>query len=85
MGSWLGPGGSWCTYRNWADMYLNDPLRGITNPTADQLRRAYGGEVCLWGEQTDQHNVFQMAFPRTWAVGERYIFLNIIKPPRFSL
>ncbi|KAL7752266.1 Glucosamine-6-phosphate isomerase (Glucosamine-6-phosphate deaminase) (GNPDA) (GlcN6P deaminase) [Sorochytrium milnesiophthora] len=33
--------------------------------------RLLGGEVCMWGEQTDETNVMAKVFPRAWAFAER--------------
>ncbi|KAF9573712.1 hypothetical protein EC968_008112 [Mortierella alpina] len=68
-GSWLigSQGESWCKFSSWQRMYsyrLTDQLN------AEQQRMVYGGEVCMWSEQTDSSNLDSNLWPRTAAAAE---------------
>ena len=59
-----------CKYVTWPAVYLNDPLSdtGLSPP---QSNLVIGGEVSLWAEEINEHNLFMMAWPRTSAFAER--------------
>jgi hexosaminidase len=53
--------------KNWRLIYSYDPL---FNLTAKEAKLIIGGEVHLWSEQTDEHNLDRMLWPRASAAGE---------------
>ncbi|KAG0338789.1 hypothetical protein BG004_007088 [Podila humilis] len=60
-------GQSWCGYTNWQRVYaysLTDKL------TSEQQKLVYGGEVCMWAEQTDSSNLDSNLWPRSAAAAE---------------
>ncbi|KAF9957999.1 hypothetical protein BGZ70_009345 [Mortierella alpina] len=68
-GSWLigSQGESWCKFSSWQRMYsykLTDQL------STEQRKFVYGGEVCMWSEQTDSSNLDSNLWPRTAAAAE---------------
>ncbi|KAF9962118.1 hypothetical protein BGZ72_010056 [Mortierella alpina] len=68
-GSWLigSQGESWCKFSSWQRMYsyqLTDQLN------LEQQKMVYGGEVCMWSEQTDSSNLDSNLWPRTAAAAE---------------
>jgi hexosaminidase len=52
--------------KNWRLIYSYDPL---FNLTAEEAALVVGGEIHLWSEQTDAHNVERMLWPRACAAG----------------
>ena len=52
--------------KNWRLIYSYDPLFNLTSEEASLI---IGGEVHLWAEQTDQHNIERMLWPRVSAAG----------------
>ncbi|KAF9349011.1 hypothetical protein BGX26_012636 [Mortierella sp. AD094] len=68
-GQWLiGPQRDiWCSFSNWQRIYsyrLTDQLNDA------QQKMVYGGEVCMWGEQTDSSNLDSSLWPRSAAAAE---------------
>ncbi|KAG0322105.1 hypothetical protein BGZ99_003526 [Dissophora globulifera] len=68
-GSWLigSQGQSWCGYSSWQRVYsyrLTDQLN------AEQQKMVYGGEVCMWSEQTSSSNLDSSLWPRAAAAAE---------------
>ncbi|KAF9114917.1 hypothetical protein BGX27_009464 [Mortierella sp. AM989] len=68
-GQWLigSQGNSWCSYSNWQRVYsysLTDKLNEA------QQKMVYGGEVCMWSEQTDSSNLDANLWPRSAAAAE---------------
>ncbi|KAI8598130.1 glycoside hydrolase superfamily [Dissophora ornata] len=60
-------GNSWCSYSNWQRIYsysLTDELN------AEQQKMVYGGEVCMWAEQTSSSNLDPNLWPRSAAAAE---------------
>lgn len=55
--------------KNWRLIYSYDPLFNLTN---EEAALVIGGEVHLWSEQTDQHNIDQMLWPRASAAGPHF-------------
>uniref|UniRef100_A0A7S3D3D5 beta-N-acetylhexosaminidase n=1 Tax=Palpitomonas bilix TaxID=652834 RepID=A0A7S3D3D5_9EUKA len=58
------------TYTRWEDVYEHGIIDNITLTSA-QKDLVIGGEGCLWGEQIDEVNLEQKAWPRTLAIAER--------------
>lgn len=54
--------------KNWRLIYSFDPL---FNLTAAEAELVVGGEIHLWSEQTDQHNLERMLWPRACAAGTK--------------
>jgi hypothetical protein len=52
--------------KNWRLIYSYDPLFNLTSEEASLI---LGGEIHLWSEQTDQHNIDRMLWPRACAAG----------------
>lgn len=52
----------------WQRMYDYDPIVGLTSSQAEKV---IGGEVTMWAEKIDDHNIESIVFPRALAVGER--------------
>ncbi|KAG0028812.1 hypothetical protein BGZ82_008243 [Podila clonocystis] len=68
-GDWLvgSQGQSWCGFSNWQRVYsysLSDKL------TPEQQKMVYGGEICMWAEQTDASNLDSNLWPRSAAAAE---------------
>ncbi|KAF9916497.1 hypothetical protein BX616_003602 [Lobosporangium transversale] len=68
-GQWLigSQGQSWCKYSNWQRVYsysLTDQLN------TEQQKMVYGGEICMWSEQTDASNLHSNIWPRAAAAAE---------------
>ncbi|KAF9382666.1 hypothetical protein CPC16_009236 [Podila verticillata] len=68
-GDWLvgSQGQSWCGFTNWQRVYsysLTDKL------TPEQQKMVYGGEICMWAEQTDSSNLDSNLWPRSAAAAE---------------
>ena len=76
FGGWVNSGNNWCSpYKEWQLQHQNDPVRileqrDLTNLPA-ALSNVMGGEVALWTEQADGHNMMQRIEPRASAYGER--------------
>jgi hexosaminidase len=74
---------SYCRYLNdgfgngnivsgWNSVYALDPLNGTDGKlTPAQKALIIGGEVSLWGEEINQDNLQQKAWPRACAFAER--------------
>ena len=54
-------------YHNWREVYSYDPLADVP---AKQQHLVIGGEVSMWGEQTDGMNLDSRLWPRLSAAGE---------------
>lgn len=52
--------------------YLADPDPSNSGLTAEERGRILGGEVCMWGEQVDQHTIDSRIWPRSAAIAERF-------------
>jgi hexosaminidase len=52
----------------WNKMYEYDPVSTLT---ASQKSLVLGGEVAMWGEHVDEHNIESIVYPRASSVGER--------------
>jgi hexosaminidase len=52
--------------------YLADPLPSTSPLTPDQRKLILGGEICMWGEQLDQHTIDSRIWPRSVAMAERF-------------
>ncbi|KAF8951762.1 hypothetical protein BGZ46_003804, partial [Entomortierella lignicola] len=68
-GQWLigTQGHNWCGFSNWQRVYsysLTDKL----NEAEQKL--VYGGEICMWAEQTDSSNLDPNLWPRSAAAAE---------------
>lgn len=62
---------------SWQAFYNNEPLTNISNP--DQQKLILGGEVCMWGEQTDMSNIQRTIWPRAAAAaGTRMAISDIL-------
>ncbi|KAF9922875.1 hypothetical protein FBU30_006993 [Linnemannia zychae] len=63
-----GAGASWCApYKTWQRIYGYDFTEGLT---AAEAKHVIGGEVALWSEQADEHNVDIKMWPRAAAFAE---------------
>ena len=68
-GNFLNGDTSWCDpYKSWQVVLAGDPRRHVEEA---QKAQVVGGEVCLWGEQTDPSNLEQKLWQRAAAVAER--------------
>ncbi|KAF9923428.1 hypothetical protein FBU30_006519 [Linnemannia zychae] len=68
-GAWLigSQGHSWCKYASWQRIYSY----GLTDELdEEQQKMVYGGEICMWGEQTDSSNLDTNVWPRSAAAAE---------------
>lgn len=54
-------------YKNWREIYAYEPLKDIPK---GQQHLVLGGEVHMWGEQTDGMNLDNNLWPRVAAAGE---------------
>jgi hexosaminidase len=52
--------------KNWRLIYSYDPL---SNLTSEEAALVVGGEIHLWSEQTDEHRIESMLWPRAAAAG----------------
>ncbi|KAJ3098024.1 hypothetical protein HDU97_004357 [Phlyctochytrium planicorne] len=70
-GDWLEAGGtSWCDpYKSWQKVYKYDILKGVPE---DLKKNVLGGEVALWAEQTEAHNMDMKLWPRAAAAAESW-------------
>jgi hexosaminidase len=60
---------SWCDpYKSWQYVLAADPAHNVS---AAQLPQILGGELCLWGEQTDATNLESKLWHRAAAGAER--------------
>ncbi|KAF8949308.1 hypothetical protein BGZ47_006845 [Haplosporangium gracile] len=68
-GSWLigSQGQSWCKFANWQRIYSYALTDGMTE---EEQKMVYGGEICMWGEQTDSSNLDSNVWPRSAAAAE---------------
>lgn len=68
-GNFLNGKKSWCDpYKSWQVVMAGDPRRYVADAQKSQI---VGGEVCLWGEQTDPTNLEQKLWQRAAAAAER--------------
>eukprot|EP00049_Salpingoeca_infusionum_P022989 m.9815 g.9815 ORF g.9815 m.9815 type:complete len:552 (-) comp5496_c0_seq1:3325-4980(-) len=58
------------TYTFWPAVYTVEPLEGSSLTPAEQAL-VLGGEVSLWGEEINQNNLMEKAWPRAAAFAER--------------
>ncbi|KAF9099408.1 hypothetical protein BGX23_002426 [Mortierella sp. AD031] len=68
-GAWLigSQGQSWCKFSSWQRIYsyaLTDEMN------EEEQKMVYGGEICMWGEQTDSSNLDSNVWPRSAAAAE---------------
>ncbi|KAG0290976.1 hypothetical protein BGZ96_005589 [Linnemannia gamsii] len=68
-GQWLigSQGQSWCKYASWQRIYSYALTDGMTD---EEQKMVYGGEICMWGEQTDSSNLDSSVWPRSAAAAE---------------
>ncbi|KAG0099310.1 hypothetical protein BGZ93_008145 [Podila epicladia] len=68
-GDWLvgSQGQSWCGFTNWQRVYSYSLTEKLT---PEQQKMVYGGEVCMWAEQTDSSNLDSNLWPRSAAAAE---------------
>ena len=76
FGGWVNNGNNWCSpYKEWQLQHQNDLTRILEqrdlNNLAEAVSNVMGGEVALWTEQADGHNMMQRIEPRAAAYGER--------------
>jgi len=50
----------------------------VANLTAEEAALVVGGEIHLWSEQTDAHNIDRMLWPRASAAGTIPFLLKLI-------
>jgi hexosaminidase len=53
-------------------MFLADPIPADTKLTAEEQKRIWGGEICMWGEHIDSETVDSRVWPRSLAIAERF-------------
>jgi len=53
-------------------MFLADPIPADTKLTAEEQKRIWGGEICMWGEQIYPETVDSRVWPRSLAIAERF-------------
>jgi hexosaminidase len=59
---------NWCgPVKSWRNMYTYNPVAGLL---AEEAKLVIGGEVHMWSEQTDEHNVDSKVWPRAAAAAE---------------
>ncbi|KAF9550844.1 hypothetical protein EC957_011391 [Mortierella hygrophila] len=68
-GSWLigSQGQSWCKFASWQRIYSYALTDGMSE---EEQKMVYGGEICMWGEQTDSSNLDSSVWPRSAAAAE---------------
>ncbi|KAF9132872.1 hypothetical protein BGW39_011165 [Mortierella sp. 14UC] len=68
-GAWLigSEGQSWCKYASWQRIYSYALTDGMSE---EEQKMVYGGEICMWGEQTDSSNIHSNIWPRSAAAAE---------------
>ncbi|KAF9302927.1 hypothetical protein BGZ74_004648 [Mortierella antarctica] len=68
-GNWLvgSQGQSWCGFANWQRVYSYSLTEKLT---PKEQKMVYGGEICMWAEQTDSSNLDSNLWPRTAAAAE---------------
>ncbi|KAF9149165.1 hypothetical protein BG015_009050 [Linnemannia schmuckeri] len=68
-GAWLigSQGQSWCKFASWQRIYSYALTDGMTE---EEQKMVYGGEICMWGEQTDSSNLDSNVWPRSAAAAE---------------
>ncbi|KAK3847671.1 MAG: glycosyl hydrolase family 20 protein [Linnemannia gamsii] len=68
-GGWLigSEGQSWCKFASWQRVYSYALTDGMTE---EEQKMVYGGEICMWGEQTDSSNLHSNIWPRSAAAAE---------------
>jgi len=76
FGGWVAAGNNWCSpYKEWQLQHQNDPIRLLEMRGLINLEEAksniLGGEVALWTEQSDGHNMMNKIEPRASAYAER--------------
>jgi hexosaminidase len=53
-------------------IFLTDPIPADTKLTAEEQKRIWGGEICMWGEHIVPETVDAMVWPRSLAIAERF-------------
>ncbi|KAF9387110.1 hypothetical protein BGX21_000649 [Mortierella sp. AD011] len=68
-GQWLigSQGHSWCQFASWQRLYSYSFTDQFN---VEQQKMVYGGEVCMWAEQTDSSNLDSNLWPRSAAAAE---------------
>ncbi|KAG0070663.1 hypothetical protein BGZ89_000065 [Linnemannia elongata] len=68
-GAWLigSQGQSWCKFASWQRIYSYALTDGMSE---EEQKMVYGGEICMWGEQTDSSNLDSSVWPRSAAAAE---------------
>ncbi|KAK3837122.1 MAG: glycoside hydrolase superfamily [Linnemannia elongata] len=68
-GAWLigSQGQSWCQFASWQRIYSYSLTDGMSEK---EQKMIYGGEICMWGEQTDSSNLDSNIWPRSAAAAE---------------
>jgi len=73
-GNFLTGDASWCDpYKSWQHALAADPAHNVSAAQAPQV---LGGELCLWGEQTDATNLESKLWHRA-AVGRRVVHRRV--------
>ena len=61
---------SWCGgMKSWREIWNLDPHQYVQQDNEDQV---LGGEVCMWSEMNNEHNVSTKLFPRAAAMAFRH-------------
>ncbi|KAF9905099.1 hypothetical protein EC991_001985 [Linnemannia zychae] len=68
-GGWLigSDAQSWCKFASWQRIYSYALTDGMSE---EEQKMVYGGEICMWGEQTDSSNIHSNIWPRSAAAAE---------------